>query len=1370
VADVEVRLVAKNNEVLATRRTDADGGVRFEAGLVKGAGGLAPAAVIAQRGSEDYVFLSLADSAFDLTDRGVAGRIAPGALDAFLVTERGVYRTGETVHLTALLREAQARAVGNIPLTFILSRPDGVEDRRQTVTTDQLGGRSLDLPLLDGAMTGTWRVRAYTDPKGPALGEIAFLVEDYVPDRIEFDLKSAAPALARSRPAEVTLDGRYLFGPPAAGLELDGEIQVRAVPSRPGFDQYRFGLADDEFTAVRRPLANLPRTDAQGHAALRIELPEVPASTRPLAVDVIVRMAEPGGRAVERKLTLPVAAETPMIGVRPLFSDRVDEGGTAGFEIVLVGPDGKLMPRAGLKWELFRVDTRYQWYRVSGSWGYEPIRTTRKMADGTIDALATGPARISAPVNWGSYRLEVTAPNGPVTSVVFYGGWAGEASVDTPDRLDVTLYKAEYAPGDTLTVNLAPRTAGSATVLVIGDKVLARAYLTAATGPMRATFRVEEDWGPGAYVVAFHHRPLDVQQSRMPGRSLGVAWLGVSRTARTLAVKLETPAEIRPRTTLSVPVAISGLAPGETARVVVAAVDVGILNLTNYKPPAPADYFLGQRRLSGEVRDLYGMLIDGMQATRGRLHTGGDAPGLEMTGSPPSQVPLALYSGIVTVDAQGRARVDFEIPAFDGTARVMAMAWTADKLGQATADVLIRDPVVVTATLPRFLAVGDRATLRLDVTNVTGPAGEYAVDVTTGGAVEVPAETRRVTLAATGRASFSLSLIGKDIGPGNVTVRVAGPGGLAIERSYALATRPALPPVERRSVRTLASDESIVVGPEMFTDTVPGTATLSLSVMPEGALDVPSLLLALDRYPYGCTEQITSRALPLVYLNELASESRLALDLGADARIRQAIARVIARQSADGGFGLWSAGDSDTWLNAYVTDFLTRASERGFEVPKLALRLALDKLRNALNISGDLSQGGSGAAYALYVLARNGVAPVGDLRYLADAKLDALGSPLAKGQVAAALALLGDRVRAERVFLAAAEALPVNVLAPEPGRGDYGSELRDAAALATLAAEAGIERVARLALQRVEAYRNVTPRTSTQENVWLVLAARTLAQRAAGLALEIDGQPHRGAFFASYKPSELAGKTVRVVNRGDTPVQVVIAVRASPASPEPAASRGFRIARSYHTLDGKPADPIRVTQNQRLVVVLKVTEEEKAAARVVVADHLPAGFEIDNPRLLVGADTGALAWLGKTTETAYSEFRDDRFVAAFNRDGGGDELMTVAYVVRAVSRPTPCIRRPWWRTCTGRTASRVRQPGRSRWSGDDGAPPPLEALRGRDCERVRPCYAVWRRHVRAPARVCPGAVSAGSLGGSRGSRRPAAAAVRVGGREMAPCG
>src|SRR5205807_8196079 len=165
------------------------------------------------------------------------------------------------------------------------------------------------------------------------------------------------------------------------------------------------------------------------------------------------------------------------------------------------------------------------------------------------------------------------------------------------------------------------------------------------------------------------------QAERMPGRAIGVQWFSVDRKAHTLGVNLGLPALLRPNSTLRIPVKLDGLAAGEEARVVVAAVDVGILNLTNYKPPAPDDYYLGQRRLSAELRDLYGQLIDGMQGTRGQIRTGGDVAAGQLQGSPPTQPPLALYSGIVTVGAGGTADVVFDIPAFAGTVRVMAVAW-----------------------------------------------------------------------------------------------------------------------------------------------------------------------------------------------------------------------------------------------------------------------------------------------------------------------------------------------------------------------------------------------------------------------------------------------------------------------------------------------------------------------------------------------------------------------------------------------------------------------------------------------------------------------------------------------------------------------
>ncbi len=186
---------------------------------------------------------------------------------------------------------------------------------------------------------------------------------------------------------------------------------------------------------------------------------------------------------------------------------------------------------------------------------------------------------------------------------------------------------------------------------------------------------------------------------------------------------------------------ISGLAAGEEARVVVAAVDVGILNLTNYKPPSPDDYYLGQQALSADIRDLYGELIDGMQGTRGQIRSGGDQ-GAALQASPPSGPPVALYSGLVTVGADGNADVDFDVADFAGTVRVMAVAWSKGKVGHANAEVVVRDPVVLTATLPRFLLPGDRSSLHLDLDNVEGAAGDYTIAVTSADAIAATARRR----------------------------------------------------------------------------------------------------------------------------------------------------------------------------------------------------------------------------------------------------------------------------------------------------------------------------------------------------------------------------------------------------------------------------------------------------------------------------------------------------------------------------------------------------------------------------------------------------------------------------------------------------
>jgi uncharacterized protein YfaS (alpha-2-macroglobulin family) len=1269
---VEVRLLSRANEVLAVKRTDANGRAQFEPGLARGEGALSPAMVIAAEPRGDYAFLSLKAPAFDLSDRGVAGRNVPNGLDAFVYTERGVYRSGETVYVTALLRDAQGIAATGVPLILVVERPDGLEYRR-VVTSDQgLGGRSLSVPLNPAASTGTWRVRAFADPKRPAIGEVSFLVEDYVPDRLEFELTASAGKIAKTAPAEVLVEGRFLYGAPASGLDLEGELVVGPAKERPGLAGYRFGLADEEVTAERGPLSDLPQTDDKGKASFPVSLDKVPATTRPLEATVIVRMAESGGRAVERKLTLPVVPTGDMIGIKPLFSGRsLGEGEMATFDVLFVAPDGKPLARNGLRYELQKVESRYQWYRRDGSWGYEPMKITRRIADGQLDIAADKPGRIALPVQWGRYRLEVTTgdPNGPVTSVGFDAGWYTEATADTPDMLEIALDKPEYNAGDTMTVAVTARSAGRVTLNIVGDRLITSVTQDVQPGLARVQVPVGRDWGSGAYVVATLRRPLDTEARRMPGRAIGVQWFTVDRKARTLALDLQLPQLQRPNTTLRIPVKIGGLTPGEDARLVVAAVDVGILNLTNYKPPAPDDYYLGQRRLTSEIRDLYGQLIDGMQATRGQLKVGGDTAAAELGASPPSGPPLALYSGLVTVKPDGTAEVVFDIPAFAGSVRVMAVAWSKDKVGRASGDVTVRDPVVLTATLPRFMLTGDRSTMHLDLDNVEGPAGNYSLTVRTDGAVSAGGQlSQTLALRSKQRSNVTVPLNGTAAGPATVHLRIAGPNNFTLERSFAMAVKPATQIMTRRTVKPIAKGESLTLSNDLFADLVPGTGAVSLSVGVSTALDAATLLRALDRYPFGCSEQITSRALPLLYVNELAAEAHLALDSTIEQRIRGAIDRLLARQSSNGSFGLWGVGGDDGWLDAYVTDFLTRAREKGHPVPDVAFKLAIDRLRNIVANAPEVDKdGGRDLAYALYVLARNGVAPLGDLRYLADGKLAQLATPIAKAQIAAALGMLGDRIRAERVYAAALDQIRPPATAELFSRPDYGSTLRDAAALVTLASEGGGPRpTITTAVQRIEQVRALSSYSSTQEQAWMVLAARSLAKDAGSVSLEVAGDARRGPLVRNVPAAEV-DRGFRVTNTGDATVQAVVSVTGAPTVPEPAAERGFKIERTYHTLGGEEVDATKAKQNQRFVVVLTITEAQPQFGRIIVADYLPAGFEIDNPRLVSSGETGTLDWIKDAQPPVNSEFRDDRFSAAFERNSRDKPVFSVAYVVRAVS-------------------------------------------------------------------------------------------------------
>jgi uncharacterized protein YfaS (alpha-2-macroglobulin family) len=586
VARASVRLIARNNEVLGTGKTDSRGYVRFDPALLRGEGGQAPAVLVAETQARDYAFLDMASAAFDLTDRGVAGRVEPGPVDAFAYTDRGVYRPGETVHLTTLVR-TRSGAASPVPVTLIVARPDGVEHARIALADQGLGGRTTRLALASSAMTGTWRFKVHTDPKAAPIAQTAVLVEDFVPERLDLKLETAAEPLSVQRGGLVKVAGRYLYGPPAAGLGVEGEIVVRAsAKDVPGYPGYRFGLADEQFSPVRKPLEQLPATSADGQADIAVDLPAVAKTGLPLEAQVIVRLRESGGRTIERSVTLPVDLQSARIGIRPMFSGQVGEGETARFEAILLGADGKATSATGLKWEIVRLDRRWQWYSRDGSWAFEPVTTTRRVAAATVDTAPGAPAKIEARLDWGRYRLEVSAGSGLVASLVFNAGYWSDDSADTPETLDVALDKPTYRAGDTARVKIASRVAGRALVAVMSSGLLDTQEVDLPVGGGEVPIRVGE-WNPGAYVAVMLYRTLDERAKRMPGRAVGLRWLAIDPKARTLGVSLDAPEKVGSGSRLTIPVKLTGLAAGEEARVTVAATDVGILNLTGFQMPRP---------------------------------------------------------------------------------------------------------------------------------------------------------------------------------------------------------------------------------------------------------------------------------------------------------------------------------------------------------------------------------------------------------------------------------------------------------------------------------------------------------------------------------------------------------------------------------------------------------------------------------------------------------------------------------------------------------------------------------------------------------------------------------------------------------------
>ncbi|MDF3415257.1 alpha-2-macroglobulin family protein [Sulfitobacter sp. M57] len=1260
-AGIRVSLISRANAVLGEAVTDADGFAQFPAGLSRGTGAARPALLMAEEGATDVAFLPLTDPAFDLSDRGVEGHPPAPPIDTFLTTDRGAYRVGETIYVTALTRDGQARALQGLPVTALLKRPDGVEYSRQSSTNSKAGGHVFALPLEAQVPRGAWRVDILSDLDGPPLASQTVLVEDFLPERIDFDVTLPDAPLRVAQTLPLGVDVRYLFGAAGAHLEVEGDVRLTPTRRVAGWEGYMFGRYDSAFRTRTRAI-DRTMTDAAGDATLSLQLPKLDETPQiPLSAAVTLRVAEGSGRPVERRVNIPVTPAGVMIGIKPAFEDVLPEGGQAAFDLIAVNPDGSAA-QVPVRWTVNKVETRYQWYQLYGNWEWEPVTRRIRVATGEVP-LGDAPARVTVPTEWGGYELLVERTGGPyaAASVEFASGWYGSnGASDTPDRLTLSLDAETYDTGDTASLRLVAEGDGVAMISVLSNRVIERRVVPVVAGENTVRLTVGADWGTGAYVTASVLRGMDVAAGVNPSRQLGLVHAAVAPADKKLNVSFEAPAQVDGQAgTMTASVLVDGVAEGQTAFVTLAAVDLGIVNLTGFTAPDPTDHYFGQRRLGVELRDIYGRLIDGMNGALGTVRSGGDAAAsVQVQSPPPTEKLMAFFSGPVVVGPDGRATVEIIKPAFNGTIRLMAVAWSDDGVGDATFDVIAKDPVVVTASLPRFLAPGDTSRLLLELVHASGTAGDAALQIHADSGVALGAVPATIRLEENATARLEVPVSAREIGDNLITVVLTTPEGRELRKVLNMPVRDNDPEVALTRQFALAAGQSFTFDSNVFAGLRDGTGMATLTAGPLARFDVPGLLQQLDRYPYGCTEQLTSGAMPLLYLSSVAQAAGLGKPAQINDRITQAIARILTRQSSNGAFGVWRAHSGEFWLDAYVTDFLFRARAEGYAVPDTAYSLAMDNLRNRISYAPDFDQGGEDIAYALLVLARAGAAHMGDLRYYADTKAEDFATPLALAQLGAALAAYGDPLRADAMFRKAGVML--NRQTPSKRwRDDFGTPLRDTAAVLKLSAEAGSAAVDPVTLTAGLQAGNA--RLSTQEAAQVVLAAHALSAPEAAAKLRVDGVDARGPVVQ--RLSARTGGTSVIENISDNAIDVTMTAYGVPEVAPEAGGYGYQITRRIFTMEGVSADG-PVASGTRLVVVLKVTPFEEVGARLIIDDPLPAGFEIDNPNLLRSGDIAALDWL-ETKDVENAEFRSDRFVAAVNhRQAKPFEL---AYVVRAVT-------------------------------------------------------------------------------------------------------
>ena len=1262
LSGLRVRAYNYQNRLLAEAASDGNGFAVFDLED-------RPFYVSAEGGGDvNYLRVSgegaLATSHFD-----VGGEATQKGVKGLVYGERGVWRPGDTLHLTFVLFDRDKVLPAGHPVLLELYSPQGQLVRTLKPERSVEPFHAFRVETDDEAPTGNWQARVLVG--GLTFGK-TLKIETVVPNRLKIALDPGRDALVRGdMPLDAAVAAQWLHGAPAANLKYDVAVRLSRRPTR--FDRYRDFVFDDPARDFEGGTIDVAKgvLDALGRASARIAIEPRQPSPGSLDAAFTSRVFEESGDFSVDAFALPFHPYDAYVGVRVPKGDQARGMLLTDMDhevsIVTVDPSGRPVPRDRVVVSLYQIEWKWWWDRSGDSLAqYVSDVRTRPVARGEVstrDGEGKWSFRIGYP-GWGRFLVRAEDPEGGHASgqivYVDWPGWAGRAREEGgagATTLGFTSDKPAYKVGEKAVIYLPEAVQGRALVSVEnGSSVLDMKWVSTVKGENRFEIPLTAAMTPNVYVHVTLLQPHRDKTSDAPIRLYGVIPVLVEDPGTKLEPVLEAAEEIRPNGKFRVGVRESG---GRPMTYTLAVVDEGLLGLTRFATPDLRKGFYAREALGVRTWDLFDMVAGAYGAEMARiLALGGDesAGSADKARQPRRFPPVALFEGPFELEAGGRRVHEMTMPQYFGAVRVMAVAGRGGAFGSAEKTVPVRRDLMTLATLPRVVRPGESVVMPIAVF-VTDPGIEaVTVGVETNGLLEVVGErTRTVAFARPGDdiVSFDLRTTG-GIGRGEVRFWATG-GSERVEDAISLPVLASNASVTRTARLEVKPGERASLAVEPFGLENTGSVTLEASSVPP--LNLEKRLDFLIQYPHGCLEQTLSAALPQLYLKGLVRlDDKRTKEV--EEHVKEAVRKMAGFQMTNGAFAYWP-GDrrGHEWTTAYAGYFLLEASRLGYHVPQAML----DAWRaNQRALANGFVTGGAPArltqAFRLFGLALARDPDLGAMNRLREA--EGLSGP-AGLLLAAAFHTTGQAD-------AAADLVGRTRLEIEPYRDDsetFGSEFRDRALAVRALVQAGRSDKARPLVADLSRTLASDLWLSTHETSFGLMA---LAAFYGGAGVEpfryrfgwdggaaVDVESKTPFDRRAYPDPAAAGRTLDVTNTGSSLLYVgVYSKGVPPAGAESASSEGLAVDVRYRDMRMNAVAVDRVAQGLDLVAEVRVRNLTPARLDNLVLTHLAAaGFQIKNTRLADGT--------GEVADLDHQDIRDDRVFTYFRLDAGQEKVFFV---------------------------------------------------------------------------------------------------------------